>query len=259
MRRHLVLALALVLGYSHLLARGASGAPLAFTGTLSARIDFERPGLPPLIVSAAGSGVASLTTIGSGRIVRLALAGGEIATAGLVFTPTPATPGIRGVQFTASNGTGSVTSLGTTMSPPLGGVIPIFGIAKVCLFAPCSAAIGNLTVPLNVVGAGGITHAATASNNVGVTVVGAPWTTGAAAVGTISAMGFVHGPHSLPSTAGNPSGQVLLVTPVFVSTNLTGPGYGFATLALHFVPEPGTFMLLGLGVAGLVAMGLRRR
>jgi hypothetical protein len=56
------------------------------------------------------------------------------------------------------------------------------------------------------------------------------------------------------------SGTVSLVTPVFVSTNI-GPSAVvpvFAFLNLHFVPEPGTLVLLGAGIAGLVSSGRTR-
>ena len=92
------------------------------------------------------------------------------------------------------------------------------------------------------------------------TVVGAPWTTGTAFAGTLSAMGFAHGPASLTSSTAQISGSVRLVTPIFISTNIAGssviPAFGFLTL--HFVPEPGTLVLLGSGIAGLVAFGRRR-
>ena len=253
-----LIALAAGLALSLAAGREAWSGPLPFTGSISARIDFVRPGLPPLIVGATGAGTAAVGTNGAGHILNLALGGGEFATAGLVFVPSPATPGIKGVQFTASNGAGAFARTPTAMSP-LGGVMPLNGIAKVCLFAPCASAVGNITVPLNVVGAGGAAAASTASGNVGVTVLGAPWTTGAAAVGTISGMGFAHGPASATSSTANPSGVVQLVTPVFVSTNLTGPGLGFATMDLHFIPEPATLTLLGFGVVGLVLAGRSRR
>jgi hypothetical protein len=73
-------------------------------------------------------------------------------------------------------------------------------------------------------------------------------------------MGFAHGPASLTSSTANPSGQVQLVTPIFISTNIGASAVlpGFAILNLHFVPEPGTLMLLGSGIAGLVAFGRSR-
>jgi len=47
------------------------------------------------------------------------------------------------------------------------------------------------------------------------------------------------------------------VTPIFVSTNLSPTALlpMFGTLDLHFVPEPGTLLLLGSGIAGLVLSG----
>ena len=62
------------------------------------------------------------------------------------------------------------------------------------------------------------------------------------------------------SNTGNPSGTIQLVTPIFISTNIAGASAvvpAFAILNLHFVPEPDTLMLLGSGIAGLVAFGRR--
>jgi hypothetical protein len=73
--------------------------------------------------------------------------------------------------------------------------------------------------------------------------------------------GFAHGPASLTSSTAQPSGVVQLVTVSKVFTNLTGafpelPLIG--VLTLHFVPEPGTVLLLGSGVAALAVLGRRK-
>jgi hypothetical protein len=62
------------------------------------------------------------------------------------------------------------------------------------------------------------------------------------------------------SNTGAPSGNLTLVTPIFISTNIGAFSIvpAFATLNLHFVPEPGTLVLLGSGIAGLVAFGRSR-
>lgn len=89
-----------------------------------------------------------------------------------------------------------------------------------------------------------------------VTVFGAPWTTGTAAIGSYSTlMGGV----SPLSNTGAPSGVVTLVTPIFLSTDLSNAVPLIASLTLHFVPEPTTLVLVGWGIAGLVAIGARRR
>jgi hypothetical protein len=89
--------------------------------------------------------------------------------------------------------------------------MPILGVAKVCVFGTCSAALANLSVPLSVVGVGGVA-------------------------------------------------TVRLVTPIFISTSMASaaviPAFGFLTL--HSVPEPGTILLVGAGIVGLVAFGRRR-
>ena len=73
--------------------------------------------------------------------------------------------------------------------------------------------------------------------------------------------GFAHGPASLTSSTAQPGGVLQLVTVSKVYTSLTGafpemPVTGF--LDLYFVPEPGTGLLLGLGVVALAAAGRRR-
>ncbi|RIL06089.1 MAG: hypothetical protein DCC71_08035 [Proteobacteria bacterium] len=100
----------------------------------------------------------------------------------------------------------------------LGGAMPILGVAKVCLFAACSASPpANVSLPVDVVGAGG---AATASGPVNVTVAGAPWTTGTVQVGTATRRGSAVGPAGAASSTALPGGRLNLVTPIFISTNI---------------------------------------
>jgi hypothetical protein len=133
--------------------------------------------------------------------------------------------------------------------------MPIQGTTKVCLYGACGASnnISNLTVPLTVVGAGG---QVTVMGAVNLTVIGAPWTTGTAAIGELTQMGGV----DPLSNTGAPSGNLTLVTPIFISTNIGASAVlpAFAFLNLHFVPEPGTLVLVGSGIAGLVAFGRNR-
>jgi hypothetical protein len=50
----------------------------------------------------------------------------------------------------------------------------------------------------------------------------------------------------------------VLVTPLKIISNITGPLAAFGTLTLTYAPEPGSAFLLGLGIVGLGALGRRR-
>jgi hypothetical protein len=240
-----------------LLVLGASGqahaAALNFTGNIAIQLAT----LPPIGIP--GAGVATVNdSAGGAHLNSLALAGGTFMSTGFTLTISPPAGGaIAGIQVTAMNAEGNFT--GGSAVGTLGGQMSIVGFAKVCLFFTCGAPPpANLNVPLDVVGVGG---AAAVGAAVNVTVIGAPWTTGTAAVGTVTVMGFAHGPSSETSTTAAPSGVVQLVTPIFVSTSVAGsevvPAFGI--MALHFVPEPGTLVLLGSGIAGLLMFGRSRR
>ena len=219
-----------------------------FSGTLSIQLATLTP------VPIGGTGFATINGSGpGGHINTLQISASPFATAGFVLPVTdPAAAPIAGLALTAHNGAGS-------FSFPGGGVMPVVGVTKVCLFAPClSSPPANLVVPLTPVGQGG---AATVSTLVQITAIGAPWTTGTAAVGTVAIAGMRHGAASGTSSTGLISGSIRLVTPVFVSTNIGASAVVpvFGILDLHFIPEPGTLLLLGSGVVGLVMIGRSKR
>jgi hypothetical protein len=229
-------------------ATGAEAGVIGWTGELAIRVGT----LDAIPVNGAGVATVNGSSAGA-HLNSLVLPASAFATANLVVPQTdPSAFPIAGFQATASNGAGSFSG------GALAGVMPILGVAKVCLFGSCPVASANLSVPLSVVGAGGV---ATVDGVVDVTVIGAPWTVGTAYAGTLSAMGFAHGPASGTSSTAQISGTVRLVTPIFISTNIAAsaviPAFGFLTL--HFVPEPGTLLLLSGGIAALVGVGRRRR
>jgi len=235
-------------------AQRAAAVTLPFTATVQIE-------LLTLVTSFTGSGVATINGSGAGtHVASIDFGAGALATTGLVLDTTdPSAAPIKGIQVTVANGAGHLaeTAMGT-----LRGVMPLLGVSKICLFAPCSGAIANVSVPLSVIGAGGRSFATGAVN---VTVEGAPWTTGTVmnflpfSPWTSMRTGFAKGPASLPSSTGAPGGSIQLVTPYVVWTNLgvDQPSvFGFVTTTLHFVPEPATLTLLA---GGCLLLGLRAR
>jgi hypothetical protein len=219
---------------------------LSYTGGLSVQISTLDPVVLP------GSGFAFVNgSNGGGHLTNLTLAADVFAVNAIIVPVTdPGAFPIAGVQVTAHNGTGVFSGSG---GAGFGGAMPILGDAKVCLFGACGEAVANLTVPLNNVGAGGT---ALVTGAVNLTVIGAPWTTGTASAAGQTLMGGV----APGSNTGAPSGTITLVTPIFISTNIGASSVlpAFGILTLHFVPEPGTLLLLGSGIAGLVAFGRNR-
>ena len=228
------------------LAGQAHAVSLGWTGSFAIQLAT----LNPVVISGAGTSLVNGSGAG-GQLSGLTVPASPFATAGFVLPVTdPVVFPIAGVQVTAHNAAGNFAGVG---GAGFGGQMPINGAAKICLFGSCSAAVSNLSVPLTVVGVGGQVLVTGAVN---LTVIGAPWTTGTAVIGTITQMGGV----DPSSNTGAPSGTLTLVTPIFISTAIGGSEVvpGFAFLTLHFIPEPGTLMLLGSGIAGLVAFGRSR-
>jgi hypothetical protein len=216
-------------------------AALPFDGSLSIAIN----GLAPVFIPAVGTALVNGSSSGGPPITALQIAAGVFASYYVLPVTDPGAAPIKGIAASLVNDAGSFSNAGEHF----GGTMKVDGFSKVCLFGPCSAAVANISVPLNVVGIGG---SAVVTAAVNLTVLGAPWTTGTVAIGTVTRMGdFASGP-------GGPDFQ--LVTPIFVSTNIGASAVvpTFSTLHLHLVPEPGTIALLGAGIAGLVAIGRKR-
>ncbi len=263
MRKWLGIALAsvLVLG-----AAEARAAALGFTGQLVLGI-----GNFPA-VTAVGSGTASVTADGGFHLLSLGVPGG---TFGPITASLPATADatVQSVRFTAAqNLAGNFTNL--SGGPPGGGPMGLAGLARLCLvFDPTCSGIFVPPLPLTpMAGVGfGVGGTQLVSGAVELTLQHAPWSVGSPFVtihnpgSTVSTptvpIGFAHGPASGTSSTAQLSGTLRLVTVTRVLTSLTGtlpelPVFG--RLTLHFVPEPGTLLLLGSAALGAALLGRGR-
>ncbi len=191
-------------------------------------------------------------------------------------------PGAAGTILVGPAPSGSTTGAG------LGGTAAMSGDTTICVYA-CAAI--QVKVPLNINGVGGQLFATALFQPLTVTA-GQGWSSGAAVVTGVNSQVNVtlgngtcvpvtcsvdqlatgegngqyvtkvtfNGTNNLTAGGG---GSVTLVTPIRTKS-LAGnlPLFGIVTLLFEgdgSVPEPGTLLLLGSGVIGLIAMGRRKR
>jgi hypothetical protein len=229
---------ALILG-----AAPAKSAPVTATGTLAITVST----LPSITLPA---GTVTVDVTGG----TLTIPAGIAATSGF-FVPVTGFPLnlITGIIVTASNASGTFFAPNASDGGPanipgggFGGKMAIVGVAQV------KGALA-INVPLSVIGKGGSVNAG------GIVVEGAPWTTGVAMITTTgSAMMMFTGAGGMAGALGALSSTVSLITPAHINAAGLARFPAFATLTLHFIPEPGTALLLGAGLAGLVALGRKR-
>jgi hypothetical protein len=248
-----------VLLASSALLVGAAGASSAATLNLTgSTMGVSIGALPPISIPQSPDPVAIFVSSGGGSFVEPA---GIFAST--VVLPPQLFTGVNlisSLNVTASNGTGSFTAAGGP-GGGFGGPKALQGQARVGVLGGAL----NLDIPLSVVGVGGQTAAGAFALQV--TVTGHQWTTGAAQVAGITTGG--DDPTTDPyvntvtlagydNRGADHAGTLQLVTPIRILTNAAGnlPGFGIQTLT--FVPEPGTLLLIGSGIAGLAIVGRKK-
>jgi hypothetical protein len=193
----------------------------------------------PMIFADDAAGMAEIALTPGGELVSLQLSGGLFHLTGTRYI-NDTVGALFPLYSMAAAGSNQAGTVG-----PAGGVLPLAGLFKVCMYAACTGgAVANLSVPLSVIGAGGAQAATPGA--VSVTAFGAPWTTGTITVG--------EDPTQVHGSAG--PGVLNLVTPISISTDIGAFAtldVGYARLVLHYVPEPTTAVLLGAGVLALAA------
>jgi hypothetical protein len=217
-----------------------------------------------------GAGQASAASLASANLSF------AIGTLPAVQFPALGATGTATSNLSASLSAGTAFNGTTTVAVTDPSAVPITAIqAKVTSngalnYTGAGSTIGQFKGVANVKGFGGLTllgvplqlgdnaTVTAGAYGINITAISGDWTVGATTILTpMGATGMATGSNGL---APNGVGTLTLVNPVLILSNLSGGTNfpAFAVLTLNYVPEPGTLLLLGSGVAGLAALGRRR-
>ena len=252
MRKMHMKLIAQVAGAFLLCASSASGAALTSGSFLFGLGALAPPPITAIFTSGSSVGVGLTATLGAGQIVGAGAVGG--------ITASP--PITQVVMSIAGNAPGAFVAGGGPLGA-LGGVMAMVGTAKIKAYSGLVTLVG---VPLSVIGVPGATVMVMSGGGGIINVTGSGWTTGFRTIMhpvTTTAGGTQVSP-TTGSSAGadlrtpGGGGTLVLISPTTIRTNLAGDIPSFAVLTLNFIPEPGTLLLLGSGVAGLALLGRRR-
>jgi hypothetical protein len=216
----------------------------------SGNVQFLLGVLPPITASGAGTG----TSCGACGAITIQPAGWGTVSTLVTLAPTAAPP-LTAIEGFVSN---PACNFGGAGGP--GG-----GVGGACgLGGTVTALVNNgpfLVVPLSAIGVNGrVTFGAFGSY-----IDAQAWTTGTLPI-TVNGVTLTtdNGAPAIDMGYDNRGvggvGTVKLVAPAGLMSTLAVTNFPlFVSMTLTFVPEPGTLLLLGSGVVGLVVMGQRRR
>ncbi len=240
----------------------AQAAPVSRTVVSTLSITIQ--GLDSITVTNTGS-VSTDSSGGVSGLGSVIIGAGLVSLSSKILVPVTATSAIASIRVKAGNlgnQSGTMSVSGVTLQAPeelcsnansgqacdvggeYGGQLAITGIVSVIITPKA------VTIPVDLEGAG---LGVGGSTNSPFTFDAAPWTNGTGLVYTPNAPGGV-GLFGTGTHAGN---SITFVTPTYV--NALGNLLPLFTVWEFNFPEPGTLMLLGAGVAGLVVVGRRRR
>lgn len=188
-------------------AEPAAALVVPFHGTMSVKVGSVGP------IAIEGSGSAEVTLAPDGSLSALALPAHAFHTTGL-SAPVPTSSAAELFPLVA---VGLTLDQGAASFAPgtrgFGGVMPLSGVGKLCLFDTCGGPnVVPVSIPAAVVGQQRST--VTVGGPVNLTVQGAPWTTGTAA-GSIP---WVRG--GISESSGGGIDGLQMVTPIFIQTSL---------------------------------------
>jgi hypothetical protein len=224
----------------------APGARAAIvTGDLSVSL-----GLFP-VLSLVGSGTGTSAGVGGSA----SLSAGALSGFFSVPIVPPLSTIIDGFRIAAPGGLLSVAAQNNALS--FDGTTGTMGLnASAYLMMGATPAA---EIPLAVVGVGGsqMFHLLTI---IDAAVVANPYQLGMVTMmGNLNGANHTHTGTGVDNRTAAGNGTLVLVSPSVIDLGALGSMASIATLTLTYVPEPGTLLLLGAGVAGLAAIGQGRR
>jgi len=171
---------------------------------------------------------------------------------------TNAPPITRFEMVVTGNQTGS-------LRPGAGTAANSLGLQGAVLVTGYGGAVTLLGVPLTPVGVHGATFSTMPGGGTVVAYTGAGWTTSTVmmTIPSTTIAGATGQPRGVVTATGTNMlvggvGQITFISPLLIRSNRLGDLPSFARLTLTFVPEPGSLLLIGAGMASLAVYGRRR-